>query len=156
MKRILIFSDTHGDINRCISIIEETKSISAIFHAGDCTADAEDLQSIYPQIPVYYVRGNNDWFSRESSIRVVTIDNVTIFLTHGHEQNVKYESELTTLIKSAKLYNPNLIIFGHTHVPQTEYKGGITIINPGSIRFGGTYAVAEIENGKLKTSIVEY
>ena len=60
MKKILIFSDTHGDINRCLDIIEKADSVSAIFHAGDYTGDAEDLESIYPNIPIYYVKGNND------------------------------------------------------------------------------------------------
>ena len=31
MKKILIFSDTHGDINRCLDIIEKADSVSAIF-----------------------------------------------------------------------------------------------------------------------------
>ena len=64
MKKILIFSDTHGDINRCLDIIEKADSVSAIFHAGDYTGDAEDLESIYPNIPIYYVKGNNDYFSK--------------------------------------------------------------------------------------------
>ena len=55
MKKILIFSDTHGEINRCLDIIEKADSVSAIFHAGDYTGDAEDLESIYPNIPIYYV-----------------------------------------------------------------------------------------------------
>ena len=131
MKKILIFSDTHGDINRCLDIIEKADSVSAIFHAGDYTGDAEDLESIYPNIPIYYVKGN------------------------GHEQNVKYEYEFMTLRKAAEKYDPDLIIFGHTHIPYTDYKGKATLLNPGSIRYTGTYAEAEIENGKLKTKIIE-
>lgn len=154
MKRILIFSDSHGDTDNCIDIIEKTDNVNAIFHAGDCVRDAEDLQSIYPQIPVYFVRGNNDWFSNEPLSRIVTIDGVKIFITHGHEQNVKYESQLTTLMKSAEEYSPDLIIFGHTHTPVTDYKGKTTLINPGSIRYTKTYAEAEIENGQFKTKII--
>ena len=56
MKKFLIFSDTHGDINRCLDIIEKADSVSAIFHAGDYTGDAEDLESIIPNIPIYYVK----------------------------------------------------------------------------------------------------
>ena len=52
MKKILIFSDTHGDINRCLDIIEKADSVSAIFHAGDYTGDAEDL-SRYTQTYLY-------------------------------------------------------------------------------------------------------
>ena len=71
MKKILIFSDTHGDINRCLDIIEKADSVSAIFHAGDYTGDAEDLESIYPNIPIYYVKGNNDYFSKAPSHMLV-------------------------------------------------------------------------------------
>ena len=155
MKKILIFSDTHGDINRCLDIIEKADSVSAIFHAGDYTGDAEDLESIYPNIPIYYVKGNNDYFSKAPSHMLVTIDGVKIFITHGHEQNVKYEYEFMTLRKAAEKYDPDLIIFGHTHIPYTDYKGKATLLNPGSIRYTGTYAEAEIENGKLKTKIIE-
>ena len=143
MKKILIFSDTHGDINRCLDIIEKADSVSAIFHAGDYTGDAEDLESIYPN------------FSKTPSHMLVTIDGVKIFITHGHEQNVKYEYEFMTLRKAAEKYDPDLIIFGHTHIPYTDYKGKATLLNPGSIRYTGTYAEAEIENGKLKTKIIE-
>lgn len=155
MKKFLIFSDTHGDINRCLDIIEKADSVSAIFHAGDYTGDAEDLESIYPNIPIYYVKGNNDYFSKAPSHMLVTIDGVKIFITHGHEQNVKYEYEFMTLRKAAEKYDPDLIIFGHTHIPYTDYKGKATLLNPGSIRYTGTYAEAEIENGKLKTKIIE-
>ena len=155
MKKILIFSDTHGDINRCLDIIEKADSVSAIFHAGDYTGDAEDLESIYPNIPIYYVKGNNDYFSKAPSHMLVTIDGVKIFITHGHEQNVKYEYEFMTLRKAAEKYDPDLIIFGHTPLPYTDYKGKATLLNPGSIRYTGTYAEAEIENGKLKTKIIE-
>ena len=86
---------------------------------------------------------------------LVTIDGVKIFITHGHEQNVKYEYEFMTLRKAAEKYDPDLIIFGHTHIPYTDYKGKATLLNPGSIRYTGTYAEAEIENGKLKTKIIE-
>lgn len=60
---------------------------------------------------------------------LVTIDGVKIFITHGHEQNVKYEYEFMTLRKAAEKYDPDLIIFGHTHIPYTDYKGKATLLN---------------------------
>ena len=66
MKKILIFSDTHGDINRSLDIIEKADSVSAIFHAGDYTGDAEDLESIYPSIPIYYVKRQQRLFFKSS------------------------------------------------------------------------------------------
>ncbi len=155
MKRVLIFSDTHGETDRCISVINKYRA-DAIIHAGDYTRDAEDLEAIFDNIPVYYVRGNNDIFSTAPSHMTVVIGGARIYITHGHEQRVKYEASYTTLRRAAENAKPNLVVFGHTHIPYTSYDGGYTLLNPGSIRFSGTYAVAEIENGVVKTSILEY
>ncbi len=157
MKRILIFSDSHGDTNRCIDIINNApKKIDIILHAGDCARDAEDLEAVFPDIPVYYVSGNCDMFSQASSELLINIEGTAIFLTHGHDYRVKYESRYITLAKKAQDCNADLCVFGHTHIPYTDYIGKMTLLNPGSIRFMRTYAVAEVENGKVKTQILEY
>ena len=155
MKRILIFSDTHGYTDPCIRIINESANISAIIHAGDYTRDAEDLSYIYPDIPLHYVRGNNDMLSRAPDNITIIEGGARIFVTHGHMERVKYEYELTTLKSRATRVNPNLVIFGHTHKPYTEYWGNATILNPGSVRYSRTYAVAEIENGRVTTKILD-
>lgn len=153
MKKILIFSDTHGNINRCIDIISSTDSISAIIHAGDCTGDAEDLSYAYPNIPVYFVKGNNDFFSDAPSNMTVMIDGVRIFISHGHEERVKYESDYRTFRAKAKAANADLAVFGHTHISYISYDGSMTVVNPGSVLFGASYAEAEIEAGRVKVSI---
>lgn len=155
MKKVLIFSDSHGDINRCIDIINSCDNLSAVIHAGDCTGDAEDLQSIYPNLQIYYVKGNNDWFSSAPAHLTVVIGGIRIYITHGHEQRVKYESDYRTLRAAAAKEKPDIAVFGHTHIPYTSYDGDFTLINPGSIRYSSTYAMVEIENGKIKTSISE-
>ena len=155
MKRVLIFSDTHGHTDPCIQIINNTPSIAAVIHAGDYTRDAEDLTYIFPDIPLLYVKGNNDLLSRAPSELTTIIDGARIFITHGHEQRVKYESRYETLRTHAAKRNPDLVIFGHTHIPYTDYTGGFITLNPGSVRFSRTYAVAEIDKGKVKTSILD-
>ncbi|MCI8404003.1 MAG: metallophosphoesterase [Clostridia bacterium] len=155
MKKILIFSDSHGDINRCLDIINSCDNLHAVIHAGDYAGDAEDLQSIYPNLPVHYVKGNNDFFSRAPSYITVIIDGVRIYVTHGHEQRVKYEYDYRTLRNVALKENASLAVFGHTHIPFTSYDGGCILLNPGSIRFSATYAIAEIENGTVTTNIME-
>ncbi len=155
MKKILIFSDSHGDINRCLDIINSCDNLYAVIHAGDYANDAEDLQSIYSDLPIYYVKGNNDFFSSAPSYTTVIVDGVRIYITHGHEQRVKYESDYRTLRGAAEKENADIAVFGHTHIPYTSYDCGLTMINPGSIRFSATYAVAEIENGMTKINIME-
>lgn len=155
MKKILIFSDTHGYTDPCINIINNEEKVDAIIHAGDCARDAEDLEHIYPDIPIYYVKGNNDFFTAAPPHMTIIIDGVRIFITHGHEQRVKYEHNYTTLKAAALKSNAQLVVFGHTHIPYTSYDNNMTTINPGSVRFTKTYAAAEIDNGKLKTKILD-
>lgn len=155
MKKILIFSDTHGYIDHCINIINSTDIVSAVIHAGDCVEDAEDLISIFPNVPIYYVKGNNDFYSHAPVRLNLKIGEKNIFVTHGHEERVKYEADYRTLAKKAENAGADLAVFGHTHVPRTEYVGNITLLNPGSVRFSRTYAVAEIDGSNLKTKIID-
>ena len=154
MKRILIFSDTHNDINPCIRLLMNMKDIDAVIHAGDCASDAEDLHYAFPDIPIYYVRGNNDFLSSVPDKLTVTIGGKRILIVHGHIERVKYDLSLSALTEKGEKANADLVVFGHTHMPQTEYRGKMIILNPGSVRFTRTYAVAEIEDDVLKTAII--
>lgn len=154
MKRILIFSDTHNDINPCIRLLMNMKDVDAIIHAGDCVRDAEDLHYAFPDIPMHYVRGNNDFLSGAPDKLTVTIGGKKILIVHGHMERVKYDLSLSTLTEKGEQTNADLVVFGHTHMPRTEYRGKMIILNPGSVRFTRTYAVAEIEDDVLKTSII--
>lgn len=155
MDKILIFSDTHNYIDPCIQIIKNTKDVKAIIHAGDCADDADDLKYIFPDIPVYNVRGNNDFLSSAPDKKLITISDKKILTVHGHIERVKYDLSLTALSELGEKYRADLVIFGHTHKPQTEYKNNMIIINPGSVRFSRTYAIAEFDGDIIKTSILD-
>ena len=156
MKRILIFSDTHGYIDNCISVISGDNHVNMIIHAGDCARDAEDLASIFPDIPLYYVRGNNDWYSTAPGDITLEVGGKRIFVTHGHDFAVKYEADYRTLVNRGSAVDADLIVFGHTHKSYTDYRGKMTILNPGSVRFGKTYAIAEIDGQELRTKILDF
>lgn len=155
MKRILIFSDTHGNTERCIEIIEKIKA-DAIIHAGDYYMDALMLQAKFADIPLYAVQGNGDIFFNAPANLTAQIGGKKIFITHGHNYNVKYDSHYTALAAQGIKEQADLVVFGHTHIPYTDYRNGMIILNPGSLKYGGTYAVAEIEFGKLRTSIIDF
>lgn len=153
--RILLFSDTHGNINSCIKTIDAIQKVDVIIHAGDYTSDAEDLTSIYPQIPLYYVKGNNDFYSNAPLEKTFSLEEKRVFLTHGHQYNVKYERSYHTLWEKAKQEKADLAVFGHTHSPYLEYRGALCLLNPGSARYSRTYAVVEIEGRRLRGAILE-
>lgn len=155
MKRIFIFSDTHDYITGCADVLRSGKA-DAVIHAGDHAHDAEELQREFPEIPFFCVKGNCDFFSSEPSEIVITQEGVRIFITHGHLYNVKYEHDYRTLRKKGVDSGASLIVFGHTHIPYLDTDGKTTIVNPGSAGYGGTYAIATLDQGKVRVDMASF
>lgn len=151
--RILVFSDSHGELRRCIQVVESIVGVDMILHAGDHARDAALLSKAFPDIPVHYVRGNCDGDYAPAE-RIIEADGKRIFLTHGHLYKVKQEFRYDTLAIQVAAEDCDLGVFGHTHLEYTGENAGVQLLNPGSIRECGTYGVIEIENGVLKTAVL--
>lgn len=157
MIRIIAISDTHGMnsyIEREINRIGEN-NINAIIHAGDYVSDADKLYNLFPRIPMYNVAGNNDLYSHAKGEELAVIGGVKIFITHGHSYGVKYDSDLRSLIQRAQTLGADMVVYGHTHISDITYFGGMTVLNPGSAGYSHSYAVIEIENKHAKASIIQ-
>ena len=152
--RIIVFSDTHKNIDACIRVVENIKDVDMIIHAGDHCSDANELQKVFPDILVQYVRGNCDLSQAPDEITVLA-EGKKIFVTHGHLYNVKSEENYQTLKKKAYEVGAEVVVFGHTHIAYNEKLVDLTILNPGSIKYGRTYGVIEVENGKIGTATCE-
>ncbi len=153
--KILIFSDTHQNINGCIDVIQNTNDVDAVLHAGDLVRDAEDLAAAFPALPFYFVSGNNDIFEHCPDERLLMLAGVKILLTHGHQHGVRYgERELAAY---AKKKGAALAVFGHTHKPFDGVVGGIRLLNPGTMGYAPkSYAQLTIEDEKIQTKIISY
>lgn len=152
MKRILVFSDTHGDIEKAKKVIENTPGVDGVIHLGDIEMDYLALKEAYSDIPFYGVVGNNDFFSSLKREDLITIEEKKIFITHGHRYISGY-SNIDSLIYKGEELGADIVLFGHTHVAFFEKENGMIIANPGSISFprsgDRSYGVIEIENGKI-------
>ena len=153
MKRILVFSDSHGDVSFCEKIINKIPS-DMIIHAGDYDSDANRLVKKFPDKNIQYVAGNCDFMSNSPQNLIVELDNVKIYLAHGHNERVKEESDKKTLLNAAKNNGCDIAVFGHTHFPFNETEDGIMLINPGSSHYGKSYAIIEIENGQATACLM--
>ena len=78
-------------------------------------------------------------------------DGVVIFYTHGHMYGVKYD--LDTLADAASARGAEVALFGHTHIPHAETRGGVFLFNPGSCGrcYTGpdTYGILTLDEGKV-------
>ena len=140
--KAVILSDSHKNFKAMTDAIEKESPITQIIHAGDIHSDIEDLEVMYPRIPIAEVKGNNDPFLHSvPSDRFFSFGNVKIFLTHGHNYGVKYS--LSSLYKKAAELGADIAIFGHTHQKFMEEINGITLFNPGAVAKG--YGVLEVD-----------
>ncbi len=136
MERLLVFSDIHGSFSGWLTVKALADPGDAIAIAGDLfdtrygsydQADfsPEQIRSSLPQLghELFYVYGNCDvegfckGFLHELAFKAF---NKTIFMHHGH--------------KSPSIPDQaDIVIQGHTHLPQLEKTGAHIVLNPGSI-----------------------
>lgn len=150
--RILVFSDSHSDVASCAAVIDRMPHADIIVHAGDYFSDAHKLEKMYPDTEFKYVAGNCDGLHFMTDL-MFEADGKRFFLSHGHRYAVKAESDYATFLSKAARENADVAIFGHTHLSYCKTAGGILLLNPGSIKYGRTFGIIEIDNGKISADV---
>lgn len=151
--RILVVSDTHGDLYSFRKAVQEQKSAEIIIHCGDSQGELEQMKMLYPDKAFIAVKGNCDFGSTLPTVEVRTIENKKLFITHGHLYNAKMT--LYNLCCAAREQHADIVIFGHTHNALAEYDDGLYILNPGSLNgYYASYAYIDITDQGIMTNIV--
>lgn len=153
--KILVFSDSHMYLDYMIACTRRIKP-DALIHLGDYFDDAMALTAEFPKIPVYAVPGNCDQYKlggNNETIKIVELDGVRFYLTHGHKHGVKYD--LHKLKLDARRADAAAVLFGHTHEQLREFENDLWIINPGSC---GAYtagaALIETKDNKISHCVL--
>ena len=144
--KILVASDSHGRPDALRRAIER-EDLHAVLFLGDGISDAEKMREEYPDLTIITVPGNCDWGSVDEPERLIELGGVRILMMHGHTRGVKYDG--TRAYYAAKETGADVLLYGHTHCPMVDYDGTTYTMNPGSIRYTGTYGVLVIGNGKV-------
>ena len=139
--RILVLSDSHGDLGSFRLAVDAQPSADVIAFLGDGENDADKMNRQLFNKQILCVGGNCDYSRINPETRIIFCDGVRIFCTHGHRQSVKYGTE--RLIADAVKAKANIALYGHTHVQHYECVNGLHLFNPGSIR-DGRYGVVDI------------
>ena len=117
--RLLLLGDIlyHGPRNALPEDYDPPK-VAALLNAraericcvrGNCDSEVDQMVLSFP------ITADYAWLPLESHL---------CFVTHGHV----YSEE-----KLPRLSPGDLFLFGHIHIPRCEERGGITILNPGSV-----------------------
>lgn len=128
MKKLVILSDTHRNLNAIASIYDILKESDYIFHLGDHYDDMDFLASEFKD-KLYRVYGNCD-YGRDPKEIIVDIEGCKIFAAHGDLYGVKYTD--VRLLERAEELGANVVLYGHTHRAEIRTVGGVTLINPGT------------------------
>ena len=152
--KLLIFSDSHGEVGDMLDITEREKP-DEIIHLGDHLRDAETLSFAFPDIPMARVPGNCDSWTGVPDCLVLEREGVRILLAHGHQWRVKSGPDLAEA--AARESGADILLYGHTHAAECRQEGNLWVMNPGTV--GGkyaraTYGVIEMKDGAVTPRIV--
>lgn len=148
--KFLVISDTHGHIINAVELIESEKP-DYVIHLGDMVDDCEDLERIFPRQKFIFVKGNNDFWTRDGRFpeeRVFSICDKKFFVCHGHKFHVK--GGLYALTARARSENADIVLYGHTHAKYLDI-GDMIIMNPGSYSSCGIIEISD--NGEIKAEL---
>lgn len=151
--RILVTSDTHRDEYALRKAILSQPNAEVVIHLGDGEEEATNMKLNFPEKMFLQVRGNCDWGSMLPLFGDSTLEGKHIFYTHGHNYNAKYG--MYELCAVARDHKADILLFGHTHQPITDYDNGLYIMNPGSLNgSNGTYGILDITKAGVVTNII--
>ena len=129
-KKVLVISDTHGHTGNLDKILPLVKPLDQLIHLGDVGRDTDYIE-VVAECACCFVSGNNDFYSTLPRERLIKLNGVPIFLTHGHYYYVNSRKDF---IRSAAVQRgARIALFGHTHVPYLEEDETILVANPGSL-----------------------
>ena len=114
MKRVLVVSDSHGNMGNLSEVIKRSKDIDMLIHLGDIQGEDELLRSMC-NFPVEIVRGNCDFETNNKLYLTIELECHKIFATHGHAYGVEWGIE--RLSYAALEEGCDIAMYGHTHVP---------------------------------------
>lgn len=154
MKKILVLSDSHGDIDAMEGIVRREQP-DLILHLGDLCRDFNELQRRLPATQAMQnVCGNCDGFTEVPDQRVLMVEGKRILMMHGHRYEVKLG--YSRAMWAAREAEADILLCGHTHIPLDRNLMGLHLMNPGSCQGSrGTYGIIELGEGEPSFRIEE-
>lgn len=151
MKKILVISDVHGDLEVLKNILKKEKDVDLRVFAGDLQSKDFAILKKFD----YVVTGNSDYTNKFPIVKLFEFDNINFMLVHGHYFGSWFKKiDFSKLFNEAKAKKVAVIIHGHDHIKASESRENILRFNPGSTTFPRddnkrTYGLIFTSNGKV-------
>lgn len=148
----LIFSDAHGRNSGIRTAMErQPQRPDGVIFLGDGLRQLD--RAMFAPTPLFCVRGNCDFATAQwedaPEEQILHFEGHTLLLTHGARYGVK--SGTGPLESAAARLGADVVLFGHTHEPYLHTIAAgkrvgdgtlsrpMTLFNPGSIGYGGSF-----------------
>jgi len=145
--RIIVLSDTHiPSVQSSVpeDVLNAIDQSDMILGLGDFTTEETiHLLKGYSQ-PFYGVLGNMDAYELRDylpSHRTLDIQDYSVYMVHGWGSPNEIEQRIYKTLPSPK---PNVCLYGHSHKQSDNLIGKTRLINPGTCRRGGSFALLDI------------
>ena len=147
IMKIVIVSDSHGEVDLLRRIVSQHGDADVFLHAGDSQLPEEYLH------PFVSVRGNSDVFLPYPAFRILKTPYGNFYCEHGHLRGKATPGFV-------KLNQCVGYIYGHTHIKKDELIDGIRFINSGSLTRPrdddyGSYIVMECSKDECNITFVK-
>ncbi len=162
MKRILVLSDTHGDVRLAEEAIRSSLPLDEGIHLGDRLEDAFALEEALG-LTFRTVAGNNDRYIEAPDELVFAVENVCIYACHGHLYDFhphhprrEWNKSMALLLREAGKQGATCVLFGHTHEAYRRRAGKVLVMNPGCMWSGErtlSYGLLVINRDRVRGSI---
>ena len=160
-----LIADTHDNlpmVDRAVRRLNE-ENVGLVLHAGDYVAGFVIPRFSELKAELIGVFGNNDGdhellkkrFSENKRLQLrgnfaeVTADDLKIALLHGGDLEL-----LEALVDQERF---DVVVHGHTHIPEIRRKGKTLVVNPGEVcgYLTGKSTLALLDTAKREARIIE-
>ena len=144
--KIVVVSDSHGRDDLLYDLQLQHGDADAFIHCGDVENDSESF-------PGYViVQGNNDYYYDFPAERILPFGEHRILLIHSHQ--FPYRKREERMRAYAKERGCDIVCYGHTHVADLHRADGITLLNPGSLKYSRdgrppSYAILTLDGPRV-------
>src|SRR5512136_16378 len=123
--RVLVMSDSHGNLPLALQACDIAESFDALIHLGDGGEDAEVLAHAV-DVKVFHLAGNCDPGSASPRELLWECEGKKLMMMHGDAYGVK--SGLGLLERRAREVQADAVLFGHTHCALVTSLSGILAV----------------------------
>lgn len=160
--KIAVLSDTHGNIEYLTELAEYLikNGICILIFLGDECEDIEHIKHLFNE--VIWVPGVYCQHYRDKNIphRIIKdFNGVRFLITHtptSHANDFPEDIKPENVTKE----QVDVVLYGHTHIPNIETKSGIIWVNPGHLKKEDkktpyqSFAIIDLDNRNIK--IIEF